>query len=956
MADLRIVDAPVLLQESITDDVKMPTGGLGNFSIRLGDIVWYVVTKEQLANKNYVDLSSKGVKDKLDSHIADKANPHQVTKEQVGLSNVDNTADIDKPVSNATKSAIITATKDVAALYGKNVEAGAGVNGWDASLVLDKSGATQQQVNYNGGSKWHSRVGGYFKNERAVLANGDIVKSTVDGNENDPNVNMTGWISIVSDSLVRSKTELESINAKHGDIVELISMNNSEIIGGGSFIYDETKSHINDGGVIIKGWCRRNISSINLSMYGLKGDGSETVDVTLKNALQTSALLSVPFKNNQGVFLLSGASDIKISFEADFSGTLFKLTNSWRGRVSIDRNETVSYIYAGDNLLTSMQNDGIIKKGQVEIASLASNDILNDSYAVFYSNQPFYSYRNEIKMREDYHRVLNRGQLESPFLFDLDANKITKIKYIKRAKTILTVKGLSFDETDINVDVSTQITILTIVNSTRVHLIDTSFYGGSSTDKTSTIVRLSTSFSHELKIDGIYSDSAYLKVPTEYSYTIALNGGINIDILNADSDGKGWGATGNNSCSRVTFDNCKLNRIDFHNPCYQFLKVKNSTIGDWGVLATIVGDIYIQDCIYNFRTWKTESNIYSSRPDMGGIATGKLVIDNIYVNGIRVSNAYSILKNAYSPGSNDIPTGSPIPKTFFEEINISNLYDDDGVFERLIWSADKNQLTLPKRLKFDNINLKYNNCAHLFTNVFAERPDIVEVIFSNCRLDYISIISQLNPSLNVTTHNTTPFRLFVDKCVPYNAEGVHFQITSNVKSICISDSIVKKYREYSGNQSIFANNTFVSFSNCFIENKDIGNDFQLINAHQSTNPASRIKFSNCDFKVTDSSLIHWFMSKMQTSNCTYNAKQYIPLFNESAKTSHSITYNISDTCITYIVKHGSQMKVEQIKVYIGENNSATYGGLTVGVSVASNVTTVTFTSTEVNGIKLIGAY
>lgn len=114
MADLRIVDAPVVLQESITDDVKMPTGGLGNFSIRLGDIVWYVVTKEQLANKNYVDLSSQGVKDSLDAHIADKANPHQVTKEQVGLGNVDNTADIDKPVSDATSAAIITATTDMA--------------------------------------------------------------------------------------------------------------------------------------------------------------------------------------------------------------------------------------------------------------------------------------------------------------------------------------------------------------------------------------------------------------------------------------------------------------------------------------------------------------------------------------------------------------------------------------------------------------------------------------------------------------------------------------------------------------------------------------------------------------------------------------------------------------------------------------------------------------------------
>ena len=114
MADLRIVDAPVLLQESITDDVKMPTGGLGNHSIRLGDLVWYVVAKEQLASKSYVDTSSKGVQDKLDSHIDNKNNPHEVTKEQVGLGNVDNTADIDKPVSNATKSAIITATNDMA--------------------------------------------------------------------------------------------------------------------------------------------------------------------------------------------------------------------------------------------------------------------------------------------------------------------------------------------------------------------------------------------------------------------------------------------------------------------------------------------------------------------------------------------------------------------------------------------------------------------------------------------------------------------------------------------------------------------------------------------------------------------------------------------------------------------------------------------------------------------------
>ena len=64
--------------------------------------------------------------------------------------------------------------------------------------VADASGETQQQVNYNGGSKWHSRVGGYQENERVVLANGDIVKSTVDGNTNDPNVDMTGWVKVNS--------------------------------------------------------------------------------------------------------------------------------------------------------------------------------------------------------------------------------------------------------------------------------------------------------------------------------------------------------------------------------------------------------------------------------------------------------------------------------------------------------------------------------------------------------------------------------------------------------------------------------------------------------------------------------------------------------------------------------------------------------------------------------------
>ena len=51
-------------------------------------------------------LSGKAEQADLASHMARTDNPHAVTKAQVGLGNVDNTADMDKPVSTATQAAL----------------------------------------------------------------------------------------------------------------------------------------------------------------------------------------------------------------------------------------------------------------------------------------------------------------------------------------------------------------------------------------------------------------------------------------------------------------------------------------------------------------------------------------------------------------------------------------------------------------------------------------------------------------------------------------------------------------------------------------------------------------------------------------------------------------------------------------------------------------------------------
>lgn len=53
----------------------------------------------------------KVVRESIDNHKADTKNPHGVTKEQLGLYNVDNTSDENKPVSKAQAAAIADAKK-----------------------------------------------------------------------------------------------------------------------------------------------------------------------------------------------------------------------------------------------------------------------------------------------------------------------------------------------------------------------------------------------------------------------------------------------------------------------------------------------------------------------------------------------------------------------------------------------------------------------------------------------------------------------------------------------------------------------------------------------------------------------------------------------------------------------------------------------------------------------------
>lgn len=105
--DKQLTDGtPILLGDSESARIARATEGL------------YSQANDKVITINPATTSTAGVmsssdkskldslKSQLDTHISNKSNPHSVTKVQVGLGNVDNTSDANKPISTATQNAL----------------------------------------------------------------------------------------------------------------------------------------------------------------------------------------------------------------------------------------------------------------------------------------------------------------------------------------------------------------------------------------------------------------------------------------------------------------------------------------------------------------------------------------------------------------------------------------------------------------------------------------------------------------------------------------------------------------------------------------------------------------------------------------------------------------------------------------------------------------------------------
>ena len=190
MARLKIKDAPLLT--NIIGTEKIPTGSRGDFAITPDMLTQYFinkipfVTQSQLASVKAeleakittvettlsqsisaldsrvsdVESSMLGFTQDLALHVADQNNPHKVTKQQIGLGSVDNTSDINKPLSTATKNYV------------------------DTQITLANKG-------YN--LDFFTDGKSYPRHAEIMLDNGIVVKSLINNNTTNPNSDMSTW-------------------------------------------------------------------------------------------------------------------------------------------------------------------------------------------------------------------------------------------------------------------------------------------------------------------------------------------------------------------------------------------------------------------------------------------------------------------------------------------------------------------------------------------------------------------------------------------------------------------------------------------------------------------------------------------------------------------------------------------------------------------------------------------
>lgn len=131
----------------------------------------------------------------------------------------------------------------------KRVDFNGALNTITANIVHQSKG-----LMYEFDAAYAAKIGGYPLNARLVLTTGEIVRSTVAANTNDPNTNMTGWVLVNNMIEAQSVSDMSAIeNPTDGMRVFVKSHYEGYELGSGTYQFEQLSTKTPNGGAWIAG-------------------------------------------------------------------------------------------------------------------------------------------------------------------------------------------------------------------------------------------------------------------------------------------------------------------------------------------------------------------------------------------------------------------------------------------------------------------------------------------------------------------------------------------------------------------------------------------------------------------------------------------------------------------------------------------------------------------------------
>jgi len=594
-------------------------------------------------------------------------------------------------------------------------------------------------------------------------------------------------------------------NPLDGDVCFVKGYHTNDDNAGGTFIYraNKAKSEHNGGTIIDPSkefpndwndniqqeswftadnegngvWERVYTGSVNVKWFGAKGD--EVTDDTY--AIQKCIESSYNIIFSKSNYLLKGVVNLPFNINIDFNDSTLLLDGGYfKGyRESVDVTEEFK------NSFTTLNENSV--------------DMPYDNkngYFIIHTNEDFISYNEEIHKRTFYVQIIN-GHLNVPLDFTLNSSDITNVEYFDTDTNIFfTNCNIMFKNKTYYIF---NITGFNNVKLKNIYINNAPISYGNS------LIQIYKCFN--INIKHLYCDINY--EATDSIYVLSIYRTNNIYIEDFATNSKMWHYIASGDSSNFYIKNSYINGIDSHMPIRGYLKVEDTTLGNFGITLSLIGNLYLNnitqfisndDIIY--------SGLCNGRLDVNSIFYGEAFIDGVTVISSKEDYTFSMIRPYSSANVNNGLLITAETQRYGKQWNIANLYSKTKnniyIYNDI---SDEPKTIVPYVISINNclnnkdtiivsdnvINVDdstlYINIDNIKTNDVINLSEIQtdlkisNSIFNTLRLNKLNTATISNTKLSLNITRST--KLFLNNCnlsalYIYDIDSVYGKITNSI--------------------------------------------------------------------------------------------------------------------------------------------------------------------------------